>query len=124
LILDFTFTSSNAFLNSLATHAQKELIFIRNVFEEISFVSIIFTMIFSLTILNSSSSQFLIISSFTLVQAIHLIQEVTSDKVLFFETSFSSTFMMISQAFNHVFSAGLQGIGFTILGCQGAASSM
>jgi hypothetical protein len=123
LILFFHFNSSIAFLNSFVTQTQKEFIFIEKIFELISSVSKFFTMIFSLIISISNSSPSLSIVSVTLVPVGHLIHEVTSLNELFFVTSFQFTFKIISQDFIQLFSAGLQGIGFTILGFQGAAIS-
>ncbi|MDR1987943.1 MAG: hypothetical protein LBQ24_04240 [Candidatus Peribacteria bacterium] len=117
LLLDFK--SVKAFSNSFATHCPNVFIFIRKVLEFKSFVSKLFTIIFSLVILSSSFSQSLNTVKITSVQAGHFIQEVTSLRELFFVTSLESTFKITSHHFTPAFSAGLEGIGFTILGIQG-----
>jgi hypothetical protein len=94
-------------------------IFIRKVLEFNSCVSKLFTTIFSLVILNSNSSQPLNIVKTTSVPAGHFIQEVTSERELFLVTSLSPTFKITSHHFIPAFSAGLDGIGFTIFGTQG-----
>jgi hypothetical protein len=120
---DFHFNSFKAALNSSATHTQKIFIFIKNVEESITFVSIFFTTIFALIILKFNSVPSLKIVKFTEVQADPFIQEVTSVRELFFVTSLFHTFKIMSPHFIPIFSAGLPGIGFTILGTHGLAIS-
>jgi hypothetical protein len=122
-MLLFHFSSAIASLNSFVTQIQKEFIFIEKIFELISFVSKFFITILSLVTSIFNSSPFLSIVSVTLVHVGHLIHEVTSLSELFFVTSFQFTLKIISQDLTQLFSAGLQGIGFTILGFQGAAIS-
>ncbi|MDR0772036.1 MAG: hypothetical protein LBF15_03145 [Candidatus Peribacteria bacterium] len=82
-----------------------------------------FTIIFALITSKFNSVPSLKIVRFTGVQAGPFIQEVTSVRELFFATPLSHTFKIISPHFIHIFSAGLPGIGFTILGTQGLAIS-
>jgi hypothetical protein len=85
--------------------------------------SISFKTIFALVTIISKFLSNLFIVNFTFVQAGHLIHDTTSFKEFSFNTSLSSTFVIISHHFNHAFCDGDQDIGDTILTNHGFSIS-